>query len=85
MFNNKQTTKKMNNRLQIEKEVKDVIERDNLPVSPEFVIGYWSNKNWKTKKGTPVKSFDIAVHVCNSIYVQRMRKNNPHFDNRLFQ
>lgn len=44
----------MNNRLQIEKEVKDVIERDNLPVPPEFVIGYWSNKNWKTKKAHPL-------------------------------
>lgn len=74
----------MNRRLQYEKEVQEVIERENLPVPSSFVIEYWSSKGWKTKKGTPVKSFDIAVHVCNSIYVQRMRRLNPHFDNRLY-
>ena len=74
----------MNRRLQYEKEVKEVIEMGKLPVSTNFVLEYWGSKNWKTKRGTPVKSFDIAVHVCNSIYVQRMRKLNPHFDNRLF-
>ena len=74
----------MNRRLQYEKEVKEVIQRENLPVSVNFVLEYWGSKNWKTKRGTPVKSFDIAVHVCNSIYVQRMRRLSPHFDNRLF-
>lgn len=69
----------MNRRLQIEKEIKDIIERENLAVSPEIVIDYWSAKNWKTKKGTPVKSFEIATHVCNSIYMQKMRKLNPSF------
>lgn len=74
----------MNRRLQYENEVKEVIERENLPVSLDFVLSYWNAKGWRTKNGTPVKSFRIAVHVCNSIYVQRMRRLNPHFDNRLF-
>jgi hypothetical protein len=65
--------------------VKEVIERGNLPVSLDFVLSYWNAKGWRTKNGTPVKSFRIAVHVCNSIYVQRMRRLNPHFDNRLYQ
>lgn len=74
----------MNRRLQIEKEVKEIIERENLPVSADFVLDYWGLKGWKTKRGTPVQSFHIAVHVCNSIYVQKMRRLNPHFDNRLY-
>lgn len=64
----------MKRQAEIEIAVKESIERLNLAVPFEFVIDYWSAKNWKTKKGTPVKSFDIAAHVCNSIYLTRMRK-----------
>lgn len=59
---------------EIEMRIKSIIESQNLAVSSDFVIDYWSSKGWRTKKGTPVKSFEVAVHVCNSIYVTRMRK-----------
>ena len=66
----------MKRQVEIETSIKESIERLNLAVPSEFVVEYWSAKNWKTKKGTPVKSFDIAAHVCNSIYLTRKRKED---------
>lgn len=64
----------MKKRFETEKAVREIIESQNLAVSVDFVMDYWGNKQWRTKKGTPVKSYEIAVHVCNSIYLTRMRK-----------
>ena len=67
----------MKRQVEIENTIKVIIERQNLAVSPDFVIDYWAAKNWKTKQGHPVKSFEVAVHVCNSIYLTRLRKPKP--------
>lgn len=74
----------MNEKNKIEKQVKEIIEKENLPVSVDFVLEYWGSRQWKTKRGTYVHSLVVAVNVCNSIYVQRMRRLNPS-QNRLFQ
>lgn len=66
----------MKRQIEIEKAIKESIERLNLAVPYEYVIAYWAAKDWKTKKGTPVKSFDIAAHVCNSIYLTKKRKED---------
>ena len=50
------------------------IVKNNLSVDVEFVIDYWSKKEWKTKKGEPVKTLAAAVNVCNSIYCTMIRK-----------
>lgn len=50
------------------------IVKNNLSVDLDFVIDYWSKKEWKTKKGEPVKTLAAAVNVCNSIYCTRIRK-----------
>ena len=64
----------MKKRFETEKAVKAIIESQNLAVSPDFVMDYWGAKGWRTKRGTPVHSLEVAVHVCNSIHVNRMRK-----------
>lgn len=55
-------------------EVLDMIMRFGLGVPVDFVMEYWGKKNWKTKKGEPVKTLEAAVNVCNSIYCTRLRK-----------
>lgn len=64
----------MKKRFEIEKAVKEIIESQNLAVPVDFVMDYWGAKQWRTKQGTQVKSYEVAVHVCNSIYVTRQRR-----------
>lgn len=55
-------------------EVKACIEECRMAVPAEFVIAYWDAKRWLTKKGTTVKSLQVAASVCNSIYLERVKK-----------
>lgn len=55
-------------------EIFSFIVKHGLSVDAEYVYDFWKKKNWNTKKGEPVKTLAAAVHVCNSIYLTRLRK-----------
>ena len=46
----------------------------NIVATAGDIFGYWNKKGWKTKKGAEVKTLEAAIDVCNSIVVQRNRK-----------
>lgn len=54
--------------------INEYIEECHLSLSADEVLGYWSKKNFLTKKGLPVSTLESMVHVVNSIVVQRHRK-----------
>ena len=60
-------------------EITGYINKRNLAVSPEYVINYWDNKKWLTKKGVPVKTLAAVVDVANSIFLtkERLLKGEP--------
>lgn len=58
-----------------QEKVKEYIAKNKLAVDPDFVMDYWGKKEWLTLQGTVVSSLAAAVHVCNSIYLTRKRKD----------
>ena len=59
-----------------EEKVKDYIAKNKLAVDSGFVMSYWGKKEWLTLQGTVVSSLEVAVNVCNSIYLTRKRKSS---------
>lgn len=55
-------------------QVEIYIAEKGLFVTPEAVFDYWDKKKWETHKGLPVKTLESAIHVVNSIAVQRKMK-----------
>ena len=47
------------------------IAEQGLFCEPQECYDYWEGKGWLTKKGVEPKSIEVAVHVFNSIAVQR--------------
>lgn len=61
------------------------IAEQGLFCEPQDVYYYWDKKDWLTKKGVEVKTLEVAIHVYNSIAVQReVRKQlkNTKFKNK---
>lgn len=53
----------------------EISKQSEVVVSAETVYHYWKSKNWRTKKGTLVRSLHIAIHVVNSFYYPRTNKS----------
>ena len=51
--------------------IEEYINTKGLYTTPQEVWDYWSKKNWRTLKDTPVKSLESAVNVVNGIAVSR--------------
>ena len=47
------------------------IAEQGLFCDAQDAFTYWENKGWLTKKGVEPKTLEIAIHVFNSIAVQR--------------
>lgn len=63
-------------------QVEVYIAEKGLFVTPKQVFNYWSRKDWKTKKGLPVKTLETAINVVNSIVIQREQRKIKNNNNK---
>lgn len=55
-------------------QVEECVSAQKLIATAQQIFEYWTNKDWLTKKGSQIKSLEIACSVCNGIVIQRARK-----------
>ena len=58
---------------EIEDFIKSYIEDKTMQITPREVFDYWEKKCWKTKKGTYVKTLEIAINVSNGVFVSKQK------------
>lgn len=52
----------------------EFIEREGFRFTAKEVYDYCASKEWKTKKGTPMKTLEAMANVYNSLFLQNERK-----------
>lgn len=57
-------------------QIQEYVEESGVFATPEDIYEFWSNRDWTTKKGTIIKSLEVAVNAYNGIAVQREKKKS---------
>lgn len=54
--------------------VAEIVAKKQMYCEAKAAYDYWENKSWMTKKGTMVKSLEVAIDVINGIIIERDTK-----------